>query len=162
MNMQQQMMLAAATGGGGVPNPLAGRNPLEFLTLCGGDSVDPLADLHEIGAGEAKALGAKSNKKHYLRICFHSASKLASNRFGGCDPYVHATIGAGANLLEFRTQTLKKSANPVWEEVWECEIEIGLHTNAVIRVYSDEMGYDTVLGATSLVIPQVATPVIKG
>ena len=43
---------------------------------------------------------------------------------------------------------VKNSLNPVWEHVWEQEIEIGLHTSCVLKVYDKNLGIDRLLGVT--------------
>ncbi len=91
MNTQQQLALAAASGGGA--NPLAVLNPFApcqaaasaITAPCQADSmaedmkVDAIANIVE----QPKTLsGGGGNKKHFLRICIHSAKSLTADMAG--------------------------------------------------------------------------------
>ncbi|CAD7959104.1 unnamed protein product [Amoebophrya sp. A25] len=76
---------------------------------------------------------------------------------GGCDPYVHTTVGA--STAEHETHSLKQTSSPVWEEVFETEIELGVNMSVVMKVYDSNVGLDRLLGVVSLMIPQGECPV---
>ena len=58
---------------------------------------------------------------------------------GACDPYVVVQL---TGIPTWQTDEQKNTMNPVWEQVWETEIEVGVHTSAVLKIYDKNVGID--------------------